>query len=74
MKCLELFTGAGGLALGIGEAGFSHVGLIEFDHDSCETIRFNQTLPDSRVAGHFARSVLVTGVGSRRAPFPGTMI
>ncbi len=41
MKCLELFTVAGGLAMGIGSAGFQHAGVVEFDHDSCETMRFN---------------------------------
>lgn len=42
MKSLELFSGAGGLALGTARAGFEHVAVIEHDHDSCETLRHNQ--------------------------------
>ncbi len=43
MKSLELFTGAGGLALGTHLAGFEHTALIEFNHDACETLRRNAT-------------------------------
>jgi DNA (cytosine-5)-methyltransferase 1 len=50
MKCLELFTGAGGLAMGLGRAGFSHAGLVEFNHDACETMRYNSRLPESPLA------------------------
>src|SRR5687768_7709872 len=39
---LELFTGAGGIALGLSRAGFRHVDLIEHDSAACETIRHNQ--------------------------------
>lgn len=42
MRSIELFTGAGGLALGISRAGFSHVAVVERDNDSCETIRENK--------------------------------
>ncbi len=41
MKSLELFSGAGGLALGTAAAGFQHVAVVERDRDSCETIRLN---------------------------------
>lgn len=43
MKSLELFTGAGGLALGMARAGFEHEAVIEYDHDSCETLRLNRS-------------------------------
>ena len=42
MKSLDLFSGAGGLALGTAKAGFQHTAVIDFDRDSCETIRLNQ--------------------------------
>ena len=42
LRSVELFTGAGGLAMGLELAGFEHCAAIEWDHDSCETIRENQ--------------------------------
>ena len=42
MKSVELFSGAGGLALGISQAGFRHEAVLELDHDACNTIRANQ--------------------------------
>lgn len=42
MKSFELFVGAGGLALGISDAGFQHLGVIEWDQNACDTIRANQ--------------------------------
>ncbi|MCZ2149386.1 MAG: DNA cytosine methyltransferase [Bryobacterales bacterium] len=42
MRSVELFTGAGGLALGIEKAGFHHHTVVERDKDCCETIRQNQ--------------------------------
>lgn len=43
MESVELYTGAGGLALGISRAGFKHLALVEKDKDSCETIRENKS-------------------------------
>lgn len=42
MRSVELFAGAGGLAIGMAKAGFRHAAVIEWDHDSCETFRENQ--------------------------------
>ena len=41
MNSLELFCGAGGLALGLERAGFRHRALIEWDKDSCANITSN---------------------------------
>ena len=38
---IELFAGAGGLALGMQKAGFRHVMLNEIDHTACQTLRVN---------------------------------
>jgi len=42
MKSIELFVGAGGLALGTSRAGMHHEVAIEWDRNACETLRRNQ--------------------------------
>lgn len=42
MKAVELFAGAGGLALGTAKAGFSHEVVVEWNRDCCDTIRENK--------------------------------
>lgn len=44
---IELFAGAGGLALGIENAGFDTLGLIEFNKDAADTLKCN--MPNWRV-------------------------
>jgi DNA (cytosine-5)-methyltransferase 1 len=42
MRSVELFAGAGGLAIGMANAGFHHAAVLEWNPDACETFRENQ--------------------------------
>jgi DNA (cytosine-5)-methyltransferase 1 len=42
LRSLELFGGAGGLALGISRAGFHSLAVVDSDNRSCETLRSNK--------------------------------
>lgn len=45
MRSVELFAGAGGLAMGMANAGFHHAAVIEWNSNACETFRENQRRP-----------------------------
>ncbi len=67
---LEICAGAGGQALGLESAGFSHDALIEIDRDACSTLRLNrpgwgvfqQDLREFSGAGHKGIDLLAGGV------------
>jgi len=42
-RTIELFAGAGGLALGIEKAGFETIGLIDFDKSATDTLKCNRS-------------------------------
>jgi DNA (cytosine-5)-methyltransferase 1 len=41
LTSVEVFSGCGGLALGLSRAGFRHLVLVERDHDAAETVAYN---------------------------------
>lgn len=41
-KSIEICAGAGGQALGLEQAGFEHVALIEIEQLACHTLRYNR--------------------------------
>ncbi|MGO9404234.1 MAG: DNA cytosine methyltransferase [Terriglobales bacterium] len=43
MQSVELFSGAGGLALGVARAGFKHLAVVEWDRSAYRTLKENQT-------------------------------
>lgn len=44
LNSIELFAGAGGLAIGLHEAGFSPKAIVEFNKDACRTLRSSKVL------------------------------
>ncbi|MGF0310976.1 DNA cytosine methyltransferase [Rhodococcus sp. IEGM1428] len=52
---IELFTGGGGLAIAMHQAGFKHLAVNEFAKRACETLRSNEAIdvarPGTRMSG-----------------------
>lgn len=52
---IELFAGAGGLALGLEQAGFHHLMVNELDRNACQTLQLNR--PEWQVVAEDIRAV-----------------
>jgi DNA (cytosine-5)-methyltransferase 1 len=50
LESIELFSGAGGLALGLHAAGFHHRALYEWNASAVETLRYNQKMGHESLA------------------------
>lgn len=42
MNCIEICAGAGGQALGLSQAGFEHIALVEYESDYCAVLKQNR--------------------------------
>jgi site-specific DNA-cytosine methylase len=59
LTSIELCAGAGGQALGLEQAGFRHLAVVELDHHACATLRVNRpywnTVQEDVTAWHAER-------------------
>jgi DNA (cytosine-5)-methyltransferase 1 len=62
VRCIELFAGAGGLALGLKNAGLKSELLVEIDKDAAATLKHN--LPEWNVICDDARNVNYSGINA----------
>ena len=52
LRSVEIFSGAGGLAIATQEAGFQHEAVVEWNQDACETLRKNSgSRPQGKAGG-----------------------
>lgn len=75
LTSLELFAGAGGLALGVARAGYDHIVVNEIDANACATLRSNSQWPvveaDSRTVAwsQYEGQVSLLAAGAPCQPF-----
>ncbi|WP_336445550.1 DNA (cytosine-5-)-methyltransferase [Mangrovactinospora gilvigrisea] len=54
---MEICAGAGGQAIGLHQAGFQHLALIEYDKDACKTLRKNAARLSAKETAVFERDL-----------------
>jgi DNA (cytosine-5)-methyltransferase 1 len=76
LTAIEICAGAGGQALGLEQAGFTHGAVVELDADACETLRRNRgadwkIIEDdvANVDGHAYTGIDLFGGGVPCPPF-----
>lgn len=69
LTSVEIFSGAGGLALGMEQAGFRHLALVELDRHACSTLRENSAR--QAVEGHGWPVIEADVTGFDYAPYVG---
>jgi DNA (cytosine-5)-methyltransferase 1 len=62
MRSIELFSGAGGMALGLEQAGFDTVALFERDANACASLRHNR--PTWNIVQNDVRNIDFSRYGS----------
>ena len=65
LASVELFSGAGGLGIGVGRAGFESKLVVDWNSHACATIRTNQALHHPAVASWHLRECDVAEVDFR---------
>jgi DNA (cytosine-5)-methyltransferase 1 len=58
--CVELFAGAGGLALGLEQAGFKTQAVVEIDKTACATLKKNR--PNWNIINHDIQDITKIGI------------
>jgi len=66
LESIELFSGAGGLAIGLHLAGFRHRGLYEWNASAVETLRYNQEMGHNSLEGSVISRADVRDVDFRK--------
>lgn len=73
LTAIELCAGAGGQSLGLEQAGFEHVALVEIDRHACNTLRLNRpswNVVETDVRGFSAKPFMGVDLLAAGVPCP----
>ena len=74
-KAISLFSGGGGLDIGVEQAGFNALACVELDGNCCETLRYNQPryFPSAQVYQASVRDINVRSLMNDLSLRPGDL-